>query len=183
MANSAASGAAGGFALGGPVGAAIGGIGGAVIDFFGQNSANQANAREAQANRDFQERMSSTAHQREVADLEAAGLNPILSAGGGGSSTPSGAMIPMENAINSSKAVDAARAIMENQLKEKQEQQIDKGIELTNEQIKKTKEETRTIKHSANINAKEDKWWEVKQVAGGVNSALSTLSGLVKKKL
>lgn len=50
------------------------------------------NMSEAQKNRDWQEMMSNTAHQREIKDLQAAGLNPVLSASGGnGAAVGSGA--------------------------------------------------------------------------------------------
>lgn len=54
--------------------------------------AREYNSNEAAKNRDWQKMMSDTAHQREVRDLLAAGLNPVLSVtGGSGASTTSGA--------------------------------------------------------------------------------------------
>lgn len=92
-------------------------VGAAVGSMLGGERANSARAKQARYNRDFQERMSNTAHQREVKDLKLAGLNPILSATRGASS-PSGSMANQEDtitpAINTALAYKMQKAQIDN---------------------------------------------------------------------
>lgn len=116
--------------------------GGTVANMFGAHEANQANAKQAKDQMKFQESMSNTAHQREVADLRAAGLNPILSAmKGNGASTPGGAMAAQSNIMEGigSSALDAANL----QLAIKKQ---NSEIGLMDAQTKKTKTEERVAR-------------------------------------
>ena len=93
---------------------------------------NRASAKQADAQMAFQQRNSDTSHQREVADLRAAGLNPILSGTGGmGASSPQGASAPMVNVLGpaTSSAVDTYRARSEVRKRE-QEVNINRPEEM-----------------------------------------------------
>lgn len=80
-----------------------------------------ASAKQANNQMDFQREMSNTAHQREVTDLRAAGLNPILSALGNGSSSPSGAMGTVTDKSSAiSKGADTALSMRQQKMMQPQ---------------------------------------------------------------
>lgn len=64
---------------------------------YGQYRANKQNRDMAQRQMDFQERMSNTSWQRGIADMRAAGLNPMLGYSKGGADTPGGSTARLEN--------------------------------------------------------------------------------------
>lgn len=92
--SSTAGGAAAGASVGGPWGAVAGGALGLAGSIFGANSAKSASSASNKAallstlmQINWEKQRAQNAHQWEVADLHAAGLNPILSAGGQGANT------------------------------------------------------------------------------------------------
>lgn len=91
------------------------------------------NALEAQKQRDFEERMSSTSYQRMVEDMKNAGLNPYLAYNQGGASTPSGASASIQSSVGRAGSVKSSTPTVQSGFVPKL---IDNAFNLANSVLK-----------------------------------------------
>jgi len=158
-----------GYLLGGPAGGALmaGGLG-----YMGQMQTNDTNvdiasgnsafnAQQAQMNRDFQQQMSSTAYQRATADMEAAGLNPMLAYMNGGASTPPGSTAQAQSV----QVQNPAQAGIDAYSRSASAFQAQSEISRIDQAVLNMKEEFKNIPLTGNqINAYVAKLYEEKQL-------------------
>lgn len=143
-------------AVAGPIGSVIGGpvggaIGSGIAGVLGAEEANDQRVASSREQMAFQERMSNTAHQREVKDLAAAGLNPMLSAKLSGASSPAGSMPVVENSSTSAETASTNamnRALIAAQIKTAESQAA-----LNSAQAAKVVEETQQVHSESGLKA------------------------------
>lgn len=166
--------------LGSPVlGSIVSGIG----SFLGGSSSNSANRKLQQQLLDWQAQMAATAHQRQVADMRKAGLNPRLSAmGGSGAATPAGTpghaqqdvITPALNSANAALRLKYEVKNMEEQNKNLQEttKNIAANTTLQNAQAGKAAVETANSATSLPYNRLKERVFN--QVTNTMSSAAQT---------
>jgi hypothetical protein len=127
----------------------------AATSLFGGREQNVASAEAAQRQMQFQKEMSDTSFQRQVKDLEAAGINPMLVTKLGGASTPPGAMPSFVNP-----AAMAAQSFSAVQSSQAAKQQAETAERLSEAQVKNVEATTqKIISETRNLDSEEKRIW------------------------
>lgn len=119
---------------------AVGSVLSPALNYASAAAANRTNRAIASNQMDFQAEQSSTAYQRSMADMKAAGLNPMLAYQQGGASSPPGASaaVQPENFDISS----AVNNYYDNQKKKEEVQSLDSQQKLNSDLSAKARAET-----------------------------------------
>lgn len=153
------------------------------------------NREESNRNRDWQQNMSDTAHEREVGDLKRAGLNPILSALGKGASVPGGSQSSMSDlgaSVNTGQATAAAVKLTHKDIQKREDEMVNlasdsaKKVEekrLAREQVEEQKIKNRIADQTSAAAIKHGNatgnYAEAREVMGLINSGASSAGAIL----
>ena len=142
---------------------------GSGLSFIGGQAQNAASAEAAARQMEFQKEMSDTSYQRQIKDLEAAGINPMLVTKLGGASTPPGAMPSFVNpglmAAQSFSAMQSSQAAKQQaetseRLSESQVKQVDAATDKIREEIKNIPIEGQRLKEMVYLVARQTDYYQ-----------------------
>ena len=145
-------------------------IGGA-ISAYGAYRASKETKRSTERQMQFQERMSNTSHQRQMADLKQAGINPMLSAKLGGASSPAGASYQAPNI--GAAAVEGYGKVSSAKQAQAQTKQTEAQTQVTKQQEKKLVQEIKQMKDLHN-----ERWQRLFATMGPDNIAASVAAAI-----
>ncbi|WXW90262.1 MAG: minor capsid protein [Microviridae sp.] len=123
-------------------------LGAAALSAYGQRSANKANRESSREQMAFQESQSSSAVQRQMRDMKAAGINPILAGKYGGASSPGGASYDAGNVLSDIPTA-VSSAIQLKRLKAELE-----NMSVTNDNLRANTQQIRSQTALNNVSAK-----------------------------